>query len=225
MEPQFTGLRCQDISLDLRSGTADSWVLSTVDNTQLVGMAADLAGLIRGRNVLVDIDALKIVAREALGINARVLPSVLDVLEGSAGSSTSPDPTAGSPRSSRRCRRFAASTPSWAKLAVTGALVNSKKDGRSGSPPGLGAGAPRRVLLHHRHRHLRHRRPLRARRKAARFRVVETVDGARPLPTRRHALALDECTCAGCLRRGQSASRKARSILDAFGTTSSLHRR
>ena len=67
---QFAGLRCQDISLDLRSGTADSWVLFSVDNTQLVGMAADLARLIRGRNVTVYIDTLKIVAREAPDINA-----------------------------------------------------------------------------------------------------------------------------------------------------------
>jgi hypothetical protein len=81
VEPQFTGLRCQDINLGLRSGTADSWVLSTIDNTQLVGMAADLAGLIRGRNVIDNIDALKIVASEVLDISAQVLPSVMDVLE------------------------------------------------------------------------------------------------------------------------------------------------
>ncbi|HZU46123.1 MAG TPA: hypothetical protein VFA16_02520, partial [Mycobacterium sp.] len=81
MDAEFTGLRCQDVNLGLRSGETDSWVLSVVDNTQLVGMAADLAGLLRGRNVVENVDALKIVANEALDIDVQVLPSVLTVLE------------------------------------------------------------------------------------------------------------------------------------------------
>jgi hypothetical protein len=81
VDAEFTGLRCQDVNLGLRSGETDSWVLSVVDNTQLVGMAADLAGLLRGRNVVENVDALKIVANEALDIDVQVLPSVLTVLE------------------------------------------------------------------------------------------------------------------------------------------------
>lgn len=81
MESLFTGLRCQDINLGLRSVTTDSWVLSNVDNTQLIGMAADLAGLMRGRNVIDNVDALKIVASETLDIPATVLPGALGVLE------------------------------------------------------------------------------------------------------------------------------------------------
>jgi hypothetical protein len=44
-------------------------------------MAADLAGLLRGRNVVENVDALKIVSNEALDISAQVLPSVIAVLE------------------------------------------------------------------------------------------------------------------------------------------------
>lgn len=83
MEAEFAGLRCQDVNLGIRSGESDSWVLSVVDNTQLVGMAADLSGLLRGRNVVEDIDALKIVASEVLDISAQALPTVLEVLEAS----------------------------------------------------------------------------------------------------------------------------------------------
>ena len=80
---RFTeGLRCQDVTLGLRELHPASSHLRLVDNTHLIGMAADLAGLIRGRDIIEKIDSLEVVAGETLDIPALVLPSVLEVLEG-----------------------------------------------------------------------------------------------------------------------------------------------
>lgn len=75
------GLRCQDVTLGLREVDPRSAELRLVQNTHLVGMAADLAGLIRGRNVIESYEALEIVASETLDIPAMVLPQTLEVLE------------------------------------------------------------------------------------------------------------------------------------------------
>lgn len=73
------GLRCQDVNLGLRT-RSDSWSETILDNTRVVGMAADLAGLIRGRNVITNITALKMVASETLDIPGLSLDAVLSVL-------------------------------------------------------------------------------------------------------------------------------------------------
>lgn len=80
MEKEAEGLRCQDVNLGLRIGS-NSWTRSVLDNTQIVGMAADLAGLIRGVNIIEDVDPLKIVASETLDISPNELEPVLGVLE------------------------------------------------------------------------------------------------------------------------------------------------
>jgi hypothetical protein len=74
------GLRCQDVTLGLRDVHPAAGQLGLVRNIQLVGMAADLAGLIRGRNVIDQVDSLEIVAAETLDIPIMVLPQVLEVL-------------------------------------------------------------------------------------------------------------------------------------------------
>jgi hypothetical protein len=81
MDSFSEGLRCQDVTLGLRELHQASAQLRLVNNTQIVGMAADLAGLIRGRDVIEKIDSLEIVAAETLDIAALLLPAVLDVLE------------------------------------------------------------------------------------------------------------------------------------------------
>jgi hypothetical protein len=81
METFYEGLRCQDVTLGLRHLDQNEQDLRLVRNTHYVGMAADLAGLIRGRAVIDNIDALEVVASETLGISSMVLPQVLEVLE------------------------------------------------------------------------------------------------------------------------------------------------
>lgn len=81
MDSFSEGLRCQDVTLGLRELHPTSAELRLVRNTQLVGMAADLAGLIRGRNVITEIESLEIVASETLDIPPMILPQVLSILE------------------------------------------------------------------------------------------------------------------------------------------------
>ncbi len=81
MEDFSTGLRCQDVTLGLREVDQASSQLHLVKTTQMVGMAADLASLIRGRNVISNIDALQIVSSETLDIPSLAFTSVIDILE------------------------------------------------------------------------------------------------------------------------------------------------
>jgi hypothetical protein len=80
MDSFSEGLRCQDVTLGLRELHPLSAELHLVRNTHLVGMAADLAGLIRGRDVISHVESLEIVASETLDIPPLVLPQVLRVL-------------------------------------------------------------------------------------------------------------------------------------------------
>jgi hypothetical protein len=48
------GLRCQDVNAGLRTFDATSAVLTPVKKTRLIGMAADLASLIRDRELISD---------------------------------------------------------------------------------------------------------------------------------------------------------------------------
>ena len=79
---QFTaGLRCQDVTLGVRELNPLDPALGTVRATHTVGMAADLAGLLRGREVVEGLDALTVVAAETLDIAPVALEPVLDLLE------------------------------------------------------------------------------------------------------------------------------------------------
>jgi hypothetical protein len=52
------GLRCQDVHSGLRNIDPNSPLLAPLADTRVVGMAATIAGLIRGRDVITDAQAL-----------------------------------------------------------------------------------------------------------------------------------------------------------------------
>jgi hypothetical protein len=76
------GLRCQDVNADVRNFDATSPILAPVKKTRLVGMAADLAALVRGREVIDDMAALESVAAAELDIPSTSFDSVLTLLVG-----------------------------------------------------------------------------------------------------------------------------------------------
>lgn len=63
------GLRCQDVHAGLRNLDPNSGALTSLADTQLIGMAASLAALIRGQDVIGDAQALRAVAAEQLDVN------------------------------------------------------------------------------------------------------------------------------------------------------------
>lgn len=75
------GLRCQDVNSGLRTFDAASAVLTPVKKTRLIGMAADLAALIRDRELISDISALEAVAAAELDIPSTSFDTVVTVLE------------------------------------------------------------------------------------------------------------------------------------------------
>jgi hypothetical protein len=76
-----TGLRCQDVNAGLRNFDSTSSVLTPVKRTRLVGMAADLAALVRDRELISDLNALEAVAAAELDIPSTTFDSVLALLE------------------------------------------------------------------------------------------------------------------------------------------------
>jgi hypothetical protein len=75
------GLRCQDVNAGLRTFDAASAVLTPMKKTRLIGMAADLASLIRDRELISDISALETVAAAELDIPSTSFDTVVSVLE------------------------------------------------------------------------------------------------------------------------------------------------
>lgn len=75
------GLRCQDVNTGLRNFDATSPLLTPVRRTRSVGMAADLAGLVRDRELISNIDALETVAASELDIPPTSFEGVLSLLE------------------------------------------------------------------------------------------------------------------------------------------------
>jgi hypothetical protein len=75
------GLRCQDVNAGLRNFDATSAVLTPVKKTRLVGMAADLAALVRDRPLISDMAALESVAAAELDIPSTSFDPVLALLE------------------------------------------------------------------------------------------------------------------------------------------------
>ena len=60
------GLRCHDVHAGLRNVDPNSATLAPLADTRMIGMAASLASLIRGQDVVSDAEALKtVVAGEA----------------------------------------------------------------------------------------------------------------------------------------------------------------
>lgn len=63
------GLRCQDVHAGLRNVDPNSGTLEPLMDTQMIGMAASLAALIRGQEVVNDAHVLRAVAAEQLDVN------------------------------------------------------------------------------------------------------------------------------------------------------------
>lgn len=81
MESFDEGLRCQDVHSGLRNVDPNSPTLAPLTDTRIVGMAATLAGLIRGRDVIEDAQALMVVAAHQLDVNSMVFSDVVALLE------------------------------------------------------------------------------------------------------------------------------------------------
>lgn len=81
MDNYRSGLRSQDVNAGLRTFHAASSRLTPLKNTRLVGMAADLAALVRGREIISDMSHLEMVAADELDIPDTSFDSVLLMLE------------------------------------------------------------------------------------------------------------------------------------------------
>lgn len=80
MENFTEGLRCQDVHSGLRNVDPNSPTLVPLSDTRLVGMAASLAGLIRGRDVITDAQALLMIAADQLDVNPLAFNQVVGLL-------------------------------------------------------------------------------------------------------------------------------------------------
>lgn len=81
MEDFKAGLRCHDVHTGLRNVDPNSATLVPLEDTRLVGMAAGLAALIRGQDVITDAEALKTIATEQLDVTPYAFTSVIEMLE------------------------------------------------------------------------------------------------------------------------------------------------
>lgn len=81
MEQFAQGLRCQDVHSGLRNIDPNSPLLGPLNDTRVVGMAATLAGLIRGRDVVEDAQALMQVAAQQLDVHMMAFSEVIALLE------------------------------------------------------------------------------------------------------------------------------------------------
>lgn len=81
MDTYQAGLRCQDVNSGLRTFDAASPSLTPLKKTRLVGMAADLAALVRDTPLIADMPALEAVAAAELDIPSTSFDVVVDVLE------------------------------------------------------------------------------------------------------------------------------------------------
>lgn len=80
MDSFTEGLRCQDVNAGLRNIDPSSAVLGTLADTQRVGMAANLASLIRGVDVIEDAQNLRAIAADQLDINTFAFDQVIETL-------------------------------------------------------------------------------------------------------------------------------------------------
>jgi hypothetical protein len=71
------GLRCQDVHSGLRNVDPNSPLLAPLADTRVVGMAATIAGLIRGRDVITDAQALKVIAAHQLDVDLLAFDDVI----------------------------------------------------------------------------------------------------------------------------------------------------
>lgn len=81
MDTFAQGLRAQDMHSGLRNVDPNSPLLGPLSDTRIVGMAATLAGLIRGRDVITDAQAMMQVAAHQLDVNMLSFAEVINLLE------------------------------------------------------------------------------------------------------------------------------------------------
>ena len=81
MDDYRAGLRCQDVNSGLRTFDAASPSLTPLKKTRLVGMAADLASLVRGSHLIGDMASLETVAAAELDIPPTSFDGVIDLLD------------------------------------------------------------------------------------------------------------------------------------------------
>ena len=93
MEAYDAGLRCQDVNSGLRTFDASSPSLTPLKQTRLVGMAADLAALVRDTPLISDMPALESVAAGELDIPSTSFDTVLAILESAELVELTRDPT------------------------------------------------------------------------------------------------------------------------------------
>lgn len=80
--PDFkAGLRCGDVHAGLRNVDPNSSGSVPLAETRLIGMAANLASLVRGQDVIADAEALKTIAAEQLDISPYAFRDVIEILE------------------------------------------------------------------------------------------------------------------------------------------------
>lgn len=75
------GLRAQDVHSGLRNIDPNAPLLGPLNDTRVIGMAATLAGLIRGRDVVEDAQALMQVAAHQLDVNMLSFSEVINLLQ------------------------------------------------------------------------------------------------------------------------------------------------
>lgn len=75
------GLRCQDVHSGLRNVDPHSPALGPLADTRVIGMAATVAGLIRGRDVVADAQSLSVIAAAQLDVDTLAFNEVVAVLE------------------------------------------------------------------------------------------------------------------------------------------------
>ncbi len=75
------GLRCQDVHAGLRNIDPNSGILTPLTETQKIGMAASLASLVRGQDVIDDAQSLRAVAAEQLDVSPFAFNDVIYSLE------------------------------------------------------------------------------------------------------------------------------------------------
>jgi hypothetical protein len=77
------GLRCQDVNAGLRNIDQSSAILGNLAETRRVGMAAGVAALVRGRDVIDDAQNLQAIAADQLDVDFFAFNSVIETLEDS----------------------------------------------------------------------------------------------------------------------------------------------
>ncbi len=75
------GLRCHDVHSGLRNVDPHSATITPLADTRIVGMAAGVAGLIRGQDVIKNADALRSIAADQLDVSPYAFASVIRLLE------------------------------------------------------------------------------------------------------------------------------------------------